>query len=309
MPAPQTNPNGQIVPRNGNGNGNGGKKDLKSMLLSMSGEIARALPKHVKPDRIGRIALTALNSNADLQQCTPTSFLGAIVQASQLGLEVNTPLGQAYLIPYKKNCQLIIGYQGMMDLARRSGMVKAIYAFAVYDGDEFSWALGLDPTIKHTPSTQPDRGSDTNKLTHVYAVAKLEGGEPIFTVLTRVDVERYRRRSMAANNGPWKTDYEAMALKTVIRRLFRWLPKSAEMATAVAVDEAPETGQSQLALAAADPDVLAALQGVGGDVAGEIAATGTNVTDDGEVLDQPAGDAGAPTAEELAEEARTHGNG
>lgn len=307
MPAPQTNPNGQIVPR-GNGNGNG-KKDLKSMLLSMSGEIARALPKHVKPDRIGRIALTALNSNADLQQCTPTSFLGAIVQASQLGLEVNTPLGQAYLIPYKKNCQLIIGYQGMMDLARRSGMVKAIYAFAVYDGDEFSWALGLDPTIKHTPSTQPDRGSDTNKLTHVYAVAKLEGGEPIFTVLTRVDVERYRRRSMAANNGPWKTDYEAMALKTVIRRLFRWLPKSAEMATAVAVDEAPETGQSQLALAAADPDVMAALQGVGADVAGEIAATGTNVTDDGEVLDQPAGDAGAPTAEELAEEARTHGNG
>jgi len=278
MPAPNTTPTGQIVPRNGNGNGQ--KKDLKTLLLSMSNEIAKALPKHVKPDRIGRIALTALNSNQNLQNCTPASFLGAIVQASQLGLEVNTPLGQAYLVPYKTTCTLIVGYQGMMDLARRSGMVKAIYAFAVYEGDEFSWALGLDPTVKHVPSTKADRGNDPKKLTHVYAVAKLEGGEPIFTVLTRVDVERYRARSMASSSGPWKTDYEAMALKTAIRRLFRWLPKSAEMAAAVAIDEAPELGQSQLALTASDPEVLAALQAQGTDVASEIAATSTEVPPD-----------------------------
>jgi len=261
MASPTTQQNGQIVPRNG-----GPKKGLRDLLQQMTPEIAKALPKHVKPDRMARIALTALNSTPKLADCTPASFLGSIVQAAQLGLEVNTPLGQAYLIPYKTTCQLIIGYQGMLDLARRSGLVRAVYAFAVREGDDFSWTLGLNPSVTHVPSTDP--GRESQQLTHVYAVAKLEGGEPLFTVLTRAEVEKYRRRSRAANDGPWVTDYEAMALKTAIRRLFRWLPKSAEMAHAVAVDEAPELGRSQLESA---PEVIEALQSQGIDVAGELA--------------------------------------
>lgn len=261
MAQPQTRNNGQIVPRQGEQ-----KSDLKGLLQKMGPEIARALPKHVSADRMGRIALTALNSTPKLASCTPESFLGCIVQAAQLGLEVNTPLGHAYLIPFEDRrnnrviCQLIIGYQGMIELARRSGLVKAIYAFAVYEGDEFSWELGLNPVIKHKPHDRPGR-EDAKKLTHVYAVAKLDGGEPIFTVLTRSEVEKYRQRSRASGSGPWVTDYEAMCLKTSIRRLYRWLPKSAEMARAADVDEAPETGRAQLS--AVDPEVIGYLQAQG----------------------------------------------
>lgn len=261
MPTPRTESNGRIVKKAEPARGS----DLQSLLQRMTPEIARALPKHVNADRMARIALTALRTTPKLTQCTPESFLGCIVQAAQLGLEVNTPLGHAYLLPFEDRrnkrvlCQLIIGYQGMLDLARRSGMVKSIYAFPVYEGDLFEWELGLDPTIRHKPSDRDNR--EGGKLTHVYAVAKLTAGEPIFTVLSRSEIERYRGRSRAAGSGPWVSDFEAMALKTAIRRLFRWLPKSAEMARAEAFDEAPELGNKQLA--AADPEVIGLLQSQG----------------------------------------------
>jgi recombination protein RecT len=231
---------------------------------------------------MSRIALTALNSTPKLAQCTAESFLGCILQAAQLGLEVNTPLGHAYLIPFEDRkrgvviCQLIVGYQGQLDLARRSGMIKAIYAYPVYEGDVFSWTLGLSPDIKHSPMADP--GDKPRRMTHVYAVARLEGGEPIFTVLTHADVLRYKARSKASGSGPWISDFEAMALKTAIRRLYRWLPKSTEMALAHNVDEAPEYGKSQLG--AMDEEVLKLLQSQSGlDVAGEVAATTAETPD------------------------------
>lgn len=183
------------------------------------------------------------------------------MSASQLGLEIGGPLAQAYLLPFKTECTLIISYRGMMNLARRSGAVSAIYAYDVREGDKFSYRLGLNPTIDHEPSDSPDR--EEKPITHVYAVAKLKDGEPIFTVLTRAQVEKYRKRSKAANDGPWVSDYTAMALKTAIRRLFTWLPQSTEMATAVALDEAPERGISQLA--AGDPEIIGILEAQGVD--------------------------------------------
>lgn len=238
---------------------------LEAMLKRMGPEISKALPKHISADRMSRIALTALRTTPKLAQATPASFLGSVIQASQLGLEVNTPLQHAYLLPYNRRnktgqqwveCQLIIGYQGMLEITRRSGMVGPVYAFPVYQGDEFSYELGLNPSIRHVPSLDADHSP--GNITHVYGVAKLKDGEPVFTVLSRAEVDRYRERSMSRNNGPWVTDYEAMALKTAIRRLFRWLPKSAEMAQAVALDEAPEIGRNQLAVS--DPKVLELLQ-------------------------------------------------
>lgn len=213
--------------------------EIVDMLEKMKPAIAQALPKHISAERIARIALTAVRSNPALAKCSPQSFLGSLLQASQLGLEVNTPLGQAYLIPYNDVCTLVIGYQGMLDLSRRSGMVKAIYAHPVFQGDTFNYELGLEPKLQHKPCEEP------GDLTHVYAVARLTDGEPIFTVLTKRDVERYRNRSRAKSSGPWMTDYVAMALKTSVRRLFRWLPKSAEQALAVAIDEAGERDGSQ----------------------------------------------------------------
>lgn len=212
---------------------------LANLLAQMKPQLTAALPKHCSSERIARIALTAIRANYKLGQCTPASFLGSLLQASQLGLEVNTPLGQAYLIPYKDVCTLVVGYQGMLDLARRSGHVRAIYAMPVYQGDEFDYEYGLDPKLHHKPCDRP------GPLTHVYAVARLTNGEPIFTVLRRDEVEKYRQRSRAANDGPWVTDYDAMAMKTAIRRIFKWLPKSAEMARAVSVDESLERETTQ----------------------------------------------------------------
>lgn len=236
--------------------------DLPSLLQRMAPEMAKALPKHVSPDRMNRIALTALRANPDLMKCSSASFLGSVLSAAQLGLEPNTPLGHAYLIPYKGTCTLQLGYRGMMDLARRSGEVTSLYAHVVRKGDKFTVKLGLEQTIEHVPSE--DERRDEQPMTHVYAVAKLKSGEPVFVVLTRGQVDKFRARSMAGKSGPWVTDYEAMAIKTAVRRLFTWLPQSAEMARAVAVDEAPETGKDQST--AFDPSVTEALEAHGVEV-------------------------------------------
>ena len=260
MARPQTASNGQLVPMN-----RPPEKGLAGLVQKMGPEIARALPRHLNPDRMTRIALTALRATPKLQQCTPASFLGSVMSASQLGLEPNTPLGHAYLLPYKTTCQLIIGYQGMIELVRRSGSVTAIYAHAVKDGDEFDYELGLNPTMRHRPSDAPDR--EDRPITHVYAVAKLKDGEPVFTVLTLAQINKARARSMSSKSGPWVTDFEAMACKTAVRRLFKWLPKSPEVATAVALDEAPEAGQAQSAVWA--PEITEALESQGLDTEGE----------------------------------------
>lgn len=230
---------------------------LAGMLAKMGPEMAKALPKHISADRMVRIATTALRTNPKLAECSVPSFFGCVLSAAQLGLEVNTPLGQAYLIPRKGECTLQIGYQGFMDLARRSGEVASIYAEAVYPGDEFSYTLGLDKTLVHKPSQ--DDGREDKPLTHVYAVAKLKSGEALFVVLTRGQVERYKKRG--AGGPAWQSDFEAMAKKTAVRRLFTWIPKSAEVAGAIALDEAPELGKPQVV--AFDPNVTAALEAHG----------------------------------------------
>lgn len=239
MAQPQTRDNGQIVPRNAATGDN-----LAALLQRMAPEIKRAVPKHVNPDRMVRIALTTLRMNAALMKCSPASFLGCVMSAAQLGLEIGGPFAHAYLVPYKTECTLIISYRGMLELARRSCLVSAIYAYEVREGDEFRYTLGLTPTLTHVPSNDPRR--EEKKISHVYAVAKLKDGEPIFIVLTWAQVLTYRNRSRAKDSGPWVTDTAAMALKTAVRRLFTWIPQSSEMATAAQLDEAAETGRAQI---------------------------------------------------------------
>lgn len=217
----------------------------------MKEAIAKALPRHLTPDRMCRIAVTAIRTTPGLAECTQASFVSAIMACSVLGLEPNTPLGQAYLIPFNnrrkgvKEVQLIIGYQGEMDLVRRSGQVASIQAFPVFKGDEFSYQLGLRPDVRHVPCDVADRENPAN-LTHVYAVVKLKdtGADPIFVVLTRQQVEASRMRGASGHKiaTPWDTDYVAMALKTAVRAVFRWAPRSAEMAVASAVEERSERG-------------------------------------------------------------------
>jgi recombination protein RecT len=213
-------------------------KNFAGTLEQMKGQLAKALPKHLTPDKMVRIVLTAVQKTPKLLDCTRESVLGAIVTCSQLGLSPDGVLGEAYLIPFKDQCQLIIGYQGLMKLARQSGQVSNIYAFPVHEGDEFRWSLGLDPDITHVPSDDPER--ESKEITHVYAVAKLKDGGTQFVVMTKHGVDKMRARSRASGSGPWVTDYVAMALKTGMRQLSKWIPKSVEddrFQRAVALDE------------------------------------------------------------------------
>lgn len=199
---------------------------LRDYVVQMQDQIARALPKVMTAERFTRIALTALSSNPKLAECDRNSFLGGLMQAAQLGLEPNTPLGQAYLIPYKNNkkgiveCQFQIGYKGMIDLAYRSGEMSSIYAEVVYEGDEFDYELGLDQRLVHKPAK-----SDRGRPVYYYAVWKLQNGGYGFTVWSIDDVERHARKySKAFSTGPWKDNFDEMAKKTVLKAALKYAP-------------------------------------------------------------------------------------
>ncbi|MDI6680217.1 recombination protein RecT [Bacillus wiedmannii] len=199
--------------------------------------MAEALPKHMDIDRMSRIALTTIRTNQALRECTFPSLMGAIMQAVQLGLEPGL-LGHCYLLPFRNNktqqreVQFIIGYKGMIDLARRSGHIQSIYAHAVYEKDEFEYELGLHPQLKHKPSFG-ERGA----FIGAYAVAHFKDGGYQMEFMPVSEIEKRRGRSKSKDFGPWKSDYEEMAKKTVVRAMFKYLPISIEVQTQAQHDE------------------------------------------------------------------------
>lgn len=211
-------------------------------------QMALALPKTLTAERMTRIVLTEIRKVPALAQCDLASLMGCVMQAAQLGLEPGSALGHCYLLPFgngksrsgQPNAQLIIGYRGMLDLARRSGQIQSFSAFTVHEGDEFHYELGLRPDIKHIPSDLADR--DIKPVTHVYAVANLKDGGVQFEVMSRAAIEAVRAQSKAGKNGPWVTHWDEMAKKTVLRRLFKYLPISIETARAIQVDENTDNG-------------------------------------------------------------------
>jgi recombination protein RecT len=221
--------------------------ELGELLETYKGEIARALPKHVTPERMLRIAMTSARKNPTLLECSLESILGAVIQSAQLGLEVDTPLGHAYLVPFynknsgKKECNFMPGYRGLMDLIHRTAGHPILDPTAVYEGDHFKYEKGLHPVLQHEPI--PKKGGE--KLTYVYCVASFADGRNVFRVMTRGEVESHRMRSKDPGFKIWKSDYEAMALKTVIRQLAKYLPMSAELQVAVGLDEMHEVGIAQ----------------------------------------------------------------
>lgn len=228
------------------------QKSVMGLLEQMKGEIARCLPKHLTPERMARIAMTELRKTPKLQECDPLSFIAAIMQASQLGLEPGI-LGSCYLIPFNNNqtgkveCTFMPGYRGFLDLARRSGQIVSLVARAVYSNDEFSYEFGLKEDLTHKPAMN-DRG----ELVAVYAVALLKDGGHQFDVMSKKDVDIIKNQSKSKNNGPWVTHYEEMAKKTVLRKLFKWLPCSVEMQKAVSLDELQEAGMQNIKASASE---------------------------------------------------------
>jgi recombination protein RecT len=214
---------------------------LPQLLESYKGQIAMALPKHMTPERMIRVAITAVNTTPGLQKCTPLSVAGCIVQASILGLEPSSVLGEAYLVPYGNQCQLIPGYQGLLKLVRNSGELIMVNAQVVRANDKFDFEDGLDPYLIHKRAA-----GDRGEVTDYWAGAVLKGGGKQFVVMTKSEAQEHGKKySKTFNNGPWKTEFDQMSLKTCLRKLCKLMPKSIEAQIAVALDERHEAGLHQ----------------------------------------------------------------
>jgi recombination protein RecT len=206
------------------------KQDIKSLINSdsMREQFARALPKHLSPERFARIAITALTRTPKLAECTPASVMKCLLDLSAMGLE---PDGRrAHLIPYGKDCTLIVDYKGLVELIRRSGDVVSLRAESVCEKDEFAWSNG---EITHRIDWRTDRG----KPQAFYAEAVMKSGERQTAVMTLTEVEAIRSRSRAGNSGPWLDHFSEMGKKTVVRRLAKMLPLSSEVMRAVESDD------------------------------------------------------------------------
>lgn len=223
-------------------------KQLQQVLHRSWDRIAAVMPREMNEQRLYQMFVSAINREPKLAECTVESVLSCFMRCTSLGLEPSNVngLGMAYILPYgnknyrtgQKEATLIIGYKGMLTLARRSGDLQSIHAQAVYEGDEFEyWEDEHGQHFKFRANRNAEH--DPAKLTDVYVNAQLTNGGFVFEHMTRAEVDAIMRRSPSASAKatPWKTDYEAMALKTVIRRSFRYLPVSTEAQHAVTADE------------------------------------------------------------------------
>lgn len=239
---------GQIVKMTG---AEAGMGNVKSFMESQRANLAAVLPKHVDADRMLKLALGAMRTTPKLLNCNVESLMGAVVTCSTLGLEPNTPLGHAYLIPFENrqkgttDVQIVFGYKGLIDLARRSGQIVSIAAHEVCQNDEFHFSYGLDEKLIHKPAL-----TDRGEVIALYAVAKLVGGGYAFEVMGRDQIEEIRDASQnykfAREKGKtvWGQHFVEMGRKTVLRRLFKYLPVSIELATASNIDSNTEAGKA-----------------------------------------------------------------
>lgn len=209
-------------------------------LESMKPQIAMALPRHLTPERMVRIAITCLRTNPDLAECDPQTILASVMLASQLGLEPGV-MGQSFLIPYKKTCTLVPGWLGILDLVNRAGKATA-WTGAVYAGDEFDWSLGDSPFVRHKPC------GDESKLTHVYAIARVKGSSyPIIEVWAMDKLLKHRERFNKVGGKHYSYNhFEMYSRKVVLLQVLKYVPRSIELATAFQLDASAEMGEQHL---------------------------------------------------------------
>jgi len=218
---------------------------LKQLLESRRDSIAAVLPKHLDADRLLKIALVAVSKNELLMKCSQTSILQSVMTAAQLGLDCGGALGSAYLVPFYDNkkggyeCQLVVGYRGLIDLARRSGQIVSIEARIVYEGDTFDLDYSIEGAkLVHKPCLDGEPG----KMRLVYGVATLKDGGHQFELMTRAQIDKIKAISQSGKKGfgPWADHYDEMARKTVVKRLAKYLPISVELADAIDSDNKAE---------------------------------------------------------------------
>lgn len=238
------------------------KDQIAYLLEKRKGEIAKMLPKHLSADRLLKVAQIAATTTPTLLKCDVPSLVAAIGQCAQMGLEPNTVLGHAYLVPFNtkrkdadgnerwvNSVQVIVGYKGLIDLARRSGQIVSIAAHEVCENDDFECVYGLNERLEHRPAMN-DRG----EVVAFYAVAHLKDGGHAFEVMSVEQIEEIRDASQGYQqakkykkeaSSPWGAHFVEMGRKTVIRRLAKYLPLSIEFQTAAALDDMASTGRDQ----------------------------------------------------------------
>lgn len=205
---------------------------IKELINSpvMRKQFEKALPQYMTADRFIRVALTALSSNEKLSRCTETSLLAAMMNSAQLGLEFNTPLGEAYLIPYEDKkrgivtCNFQIGYKGLLKLAYNTKSFKRITAREVRENEEFSINYGTGE-ITHKPCL---RGNSGEVIGYYALYQTKDGGQDIF-YFSKEDAEQYGKRySKTFKFGPWQDNFDAMAKKSALIQVLKYAPKSTE---------------------------------------------------------------------------------
>lgn len=216
---------------------------LADQIRSMEQQYAMAMPKGAEAAQLVRDALTLIRSTPKLAECQPATVLGGLMTFAQLGLRPGV-LGHGWLLPFwdaksrTNKAQVVIGYQGFVELAHRSGRIKSLIARPVFANDTFDVAYGLDDDLVHKPALSGDRGDPVA----YYAVAKFTEGGHAFWVMTHDEMLKYRDRYAMARTkqgvivGPWKDQFEGMALKTTVRQLAKWLPKATDFAAAMEID-------------------------------------------------------------------------
>lgn len=214
----------------------------------MREQFARALPKHLSPERFCRIAITALTRTPKLAECTQESLMKCLLDLSAFGLE---PDGRrAHLIPYGKDCTLVIDWKGLAELAMRSGIIAKLHADIVCENDAFAFNLG--EITRHEIDFRKPRG----EMYAAYALAQTKTGEVFAAVLSKDEIDNVRKRSKSGSSGPWSTDYNEMAKKTAFRRLAKWLPLSAEFRDAQDADDETENVRHVQDVSAANVPLL-----------------------------------------------------
>lgn len=234
-------------------NGGVATNTIADEIRKMEGAFQLAMPKGAEATQLVRDALTALRMTKNLSKCESQSVLGSLMTCAQLGLRPGV-LGHAWLLPFWTSkmrqdangkwisgykAQLVIGYQGLIELAHRSGKISSLIARTVHEGDEFDVDYGVADRLVHKPNLLGERGA----AVAYYAIAKFTTGGYAFYVMSHRDMEQYRDRNATAKTregkvfGPWVDHFEGMAHKTCVRQLAKYMPKSTELAMALAADE------------------------------------------------------------------------
>lgn len=223
-------------------------KNAINLVRQFESQIKLALPAHLSAARMTRILMTEVRKIPLLASCESASLYGAIIQCAQLGLEPGSGLGHIYLIPFYNNkakrheVQVITGYQGMIELCERTRLVT-IDAHVVYEKDEFEFSYGTNKFLKHKPYFGKEKRGE---IIGAYAVATYNDGRDKFRVLNIEEIEEAMLKSQSKGNyGPWKDHFAEMAQKTAIRRLYKLLPKSPEIARVQELEDKMEAKDSQ----------------------------------------------------------------